>query len=50
MAIYSMIHEKWYRTQDDINNDQNNLMHEIEESNKTFHDNCDLNDCQECAP
>ena len=36
------------RTQEEIDNEQNNLMHEIEESNKDFHDNCDRNTCEEC--
>jgi len=50
MAIYNTIHEKWYRTQEDIDQDIKSLAHEIEESNKDMHDNCDMNCCCACCP
>lgn len=36
------------RTQKQIDEQEENLMNEIKESNTDFHDNCDMNSCAEC--
>lgn len=36
------------RTQEEIDRDNENLSHLLQELNKDIHDNCDLNDCEAC--
>jgi hypothetical protein len=45
---YSKIHQKWFKTQEDIDNDEKAFMHQVKESNKDMCDNCDLNSCHGC--
>jgi hypothetical protein len=50
MAIYSIIHGKWFETEDERRQDQESLMHVIECENEPNHACCAYNDCDECAP
>jgi len=46
---YSNIHEKWFKTPEDQQEQDTAFMHEVEESNKDMHDNCDMNSCKACV-
>jgi hypothetical protein len=49
IEIYSQIHNRWFRTQDVIDEEMDNLMKVVVELNKKQCDNCDLNKCRACV-